>query len=346
MHDCIGLFLFCTMNPDLISIIMPAKNEEAFIADCIDSILQQDYIHWELLVVDDHSSDNTWNILSTYQRLDPRIKALQNKGTGIISALQSGYAVSSGMYITRMDADDLMTTDKLSSLKNRLQDSTSPSLATAHVKYFSAEGMQDGYLKYESWLNDLCTTESHYKHIYKECVIPSPCWMVDRETFDMVGGFKMERYPEDYDLAFRFYQHQIPIVPVQKVLHHWRDYPTRTSRTSPDYSDNRFLAIKMDYFMLIDYDSSRSLILWGAGKKGKTLARLLIDRATPFRWISNNDKKIGKNIYGQIIQSDTQELPKDAQVILAIANPEEKKQAIQDLKSQGLTLKSSLFPFC
>jgi len=192
-------------------------------------------------------------------------------------------------------------------------------LVVGLVEYFAENGVGDGYQKYAGWLNDLTVNAANFSDIYKECSIPSACWMVHREDFERCGGIGTN-YPEDYDLAFRFYQAKLQINPVTKVLHHWRDHGARASRNDPNYADNRFLNIKLNYFLKID-KSSDPLVLLGAGKKGKELARKLITTGVDFIWATNNAKKIGVNIYHQLLVSD-QGLPKEVQVIIAVAGSE------------------------
>ncbi len=311
---------------------MPIRDASLYIEECIDSIISQDYENWELLAVNDHSTDSTWNILQAYANKDNRIKPTNNIGKGIIPALQTAYQLSSGAYITRMDADDRMSPNKLSSLYNILQSNVKANLATGKVKYFSDTQLGNGYLKYESWLNNLCVDNSHFSEIYKECVIPSPCWMISRNDFDRSGAFDSDTYPEDYDLCFRFYKSNMKVVASQDTLHYWRDYLSRSSRTDPNYKDNRFLSLKTKYFLELDYQKSKLLYLWGAGKKAKMIARLLLDSDIHFNWISNNTKKIGKDIYGIKIQNQS-DLSDNTQVIIAIANEQEKLD-IQEILAQ------------
>jgi len=325
----------------LISILLPVKNEEDFLVDCLDSILFQQYTNWELLAVNDHSTDASRQILDTYAIKDSRVRVFDNLEKGIIPALRLAYSHSKGSYITRMDADDKMTPNKLAVLLAHLQQQPSPAIAIGQVKYFSAAKLGDGYQRYEQWLNHLTQQGTNYQEIYKECVIPSPCWMVHRSDLDHCGAFQSNRYPEDYDLCFRFYQEGLQIIPCDQVLHYWRDYPTRTSRTDDHYADNRFLDIKLDYFLQLEYQSERPLVLWGAGKKGKWIAQQLLDRTIPFHWVCDNPKKIGKDIYGKILQSTTFKNQLDAPLfIIAVGNPSE--QAIISKQLSG----AEFFFFC
>jgi hypothetical protein len=170
--------------------------------------------------------------------------------------------------------------------------------------------------------------------------------MTDRNTFDKVGAFDSQQYPEDYDLAFRFQLHGIEVISSDKILHLWRDHPLRTSRNDIAYTDNRFIKLKVYYFLKMEYTSDTPLYLWGAGKKGKKIAQLLVEKNIPFYWLSNNPKKINKSIYEILISSDKQIPLPSSKVILAVANEGEKTDIIQKLEKSGHTHGQSYFPFC
>lgn len=97
---------------DLVSIIMPSYNTASFILETIQSILNQTYSNWELIIVDDCSTDNTDDIVATFN--DPRIHYLKNeKNRG--AAISRNYALreAKGKWIAFLDSDDLWTEDKL-----------------------------------------------------------------------------------------------------------------------------------------------------------------------------------------------------------------------------------------
>lgn len=285
-----------------ISILMPFRNTAAFLEECLTSIRGQSYENWELIAVNDHSEDASKTLLQKAALADSRIRVMENTGTGIIPALRQAYAASSGELITRMDSDDRMSPDRLETMAGELIRSGRGHLALGLVRYFSDSGVSDGYARYEKWLNGLSASGENFSEIYKECVIPSPCWMVWRQDLDQSGAFLPDLYPEDYDLCFRFYRTGLRCLPATKVLHYWRDYAWRTSRTSEHYAQNYFLEIKTRYFLELDRQPSRPLVIWGAGYKGKKVARLLLEAGEPFRWVCDNPRKIGKKIYGVILE--------------------------------------------
>jgi len=335
------------MLQSLVSILVPFKNTELYISECVNSILSQTYEHFEAIFIDDSSNDASFSIVDSFAKKDNRIQLFKNNGNGIIEALRTAYNNSSGEYITRMDSDDIMTPIRLEVMLNSLKKYGRTHLAVGQVKYFRADGLSDGFARYEKWLNQLTTTGSNYSEIYKECVIPSPCWMLHRDDLDACAGFEPNRYPEDYDLAFRFYKAGYKCIPCEEVLLHWRDYSTRTSRTHEHYAENSFLDLKVDYFLELNYDASRPLAIWGAGKKGKTLAKILIRENVPFYWICDNPKKIGKHIYDQeLLNFNYLVQLNNPQSIVTVANAVAQKEITIYFEKQMMQSMIDYFFFC
>ena len=333
-------------NPT-ISILMPVKNTAPFLNECLDSIINQSETDFELIAIDDHSTDESHSILNEYSIKDKRVKVFKNLGIGIIEALRLAYSKSSGNYISRMDADDVMSLDKLAVLKYNLIAFGSGHIASGKVKYFSATPLGAGFKNYELWLNSLIEKGTNFEGIYKECVIPSPCWMVYREDLEKCQAFYPDKYPEDYDLAFRFYKEGLKAIACSKVLHHWRDYATRTSRTHVHYADHTFLDIKMNYFLELDRDTTKKLVVWGAGDKGKKVAKILIAKNIKFTWICDNPKKISKDIYGQILYPLTAlDTIENSQSIITVANLKAQIEIKLHFEERNLILNKDYFFFC
>lgn len=326
---------------------MPVKNTAIFLKDCIESIILQTEKDWELVAIDDGSKDNSYEILQNFAASDRRIKIYKSNGRGIIEALRMAYSKSNGNLITRMDSDDIMTANKLQVLKQNLIYKGRGNIALGLVSYFSEQPLGDGFKNYESWLNSLIRKGNNFQEIYKECVIPSPCWMVYKEDIELCDAFNPNYYPEDYDLVFRFYIHKLKPIPCNEVLHNWRDYPTRTSRTDPHYADNTFLEIKLRYFLKLEYNTTKTLVVWGAGAKGKTLAKKLIDKNIEFLWICDNPKKIGKHIYGQkMLDFKTLENLTNTQSIITVASPKAQQEIINYFTKLCFFPMKDYFFFC
>jgi glycosyltransferase involved in cell wall biosynthesis len=333
------------MKP-LVSILIPAKNETAFLEDCLKSIQNQTYQNWECIVVDDHSTDNTSEIIHKFVEADNRFQGYKNKNKGIIEALRLAYRNSAGEYISRMDADDLMTENRVELLLNNLLEYGERHVSVGKVKYFSKKELGTGFLNYQDWLNQLTERGNNFKDIFKECVIPSPCWMVHRKDLEDVNAFNENRYPEDYDLAFRFYEANYNVVPCDEVLHYWRDYSTRTSRTDENYADHTFTVIKTHYFFKLKRNEDKELVIIGAGQRGKKLVKHLNLLQEEFRWVDQNPNKIGKHIYDVLIHKlDQIQNLEDTQVIVTVSNEKAKDELRKIFKNYHLVELKDYFFF-
>lgn len=101
------------MHSPKVSIIIPAYNIENYIRKSIESILQQTYKNFEIIVVDDGSTDNTWNILQSMALTDNRIIVRRQQNSGTASARNKALEYVSGEYITFVDGDDALTSETI-----------------------------------------------------------------------------------------------------------------------------------------------------------------------------------------------------------------------------------------
>ncbi len=336
------MFLFCpyfvvmTKTP-LISIIMAARNSEPFLRTCLDSVLAQTYANWELIAINDHSEDATPEIFMEYAAKDPRVRVFHSDRPKLIPTLKYGYRFAKGELINRMDSDDNMPFDKLETLVKEWLKYGKGHIIAGGTEHFVDEGeVGDGFRRYEQWLNNVARNNTHYEEIYTECVIPSHCWILHKDDLDAVDAFEPEIYPEDYDLCFRFYLGGLKVIGIDKVLHYWRDRTDRISRTWDEYKDNRYFDMKLRYFYQIDRDKSRPLVLWGAGRNGKDMAKLLLEKEENIHWVCDNERKIGLDVYGiRMRHFDDVQLLKSPQIIIVVASPDGKAEIRSTLEAWG-----------
>lgn len=104
----------CTGEDTLISIVMPAYNASETIATAIDSVFAQTYPHWELIVIDDGSQDDTKRIVERYAVRDGRVRMLENRSnSGVLFARKRGVDAARGQWIAFLDSDDAWKKNKL-----------------------------------------------------------------------------------------------------------------------------------------------------------------------------------------------------------------------------------------
>jgi glycosyltransferase involved in cell wall biosynthesis len=171
------------MNP-LVSILMPAYNCKNFVNQAIDSIINQTYENWELLIADDASSDKTKEIINAYS--DKRIKRFHNGiNLGYLQTWNKLIQLASGEYITFQDADDYSSLNRIEKLVNTLDKNQDLGLVGSNCKFITDEGLE------------VSTTNFPLKHeiIFNE--IPSKfhfigsAIMIRKEVFDQIGGYHL-----------------------------------------------------------------------------------------------------------------------------------------------------------
>lgn len=328
------------MTTPLISIVMAARNTGVYIAKCLLSIQAQTYQNWELIAVDDRSTDDTRDILERFAREDTRIRVFSSDGERLNPALYFGQRQMRGTLINRMDSDDYMPPDKLQSMYDLWVTHGKGHIVAGGTQHFVEDGeVGRGFRRYEDWLNERTRKADHYKHIYKECVIPSHCWLIHRDDFLQVGGFEPDVYPEDYDLCFRYYGAGYRIVALDKIVHYWLDRSDRISRTWEEYKDNRYYDLKLGYFYELDRDSSRPLVVWGAGPNGKDLVKRLLQKEQDLIWVCDTPRKIGNDIYGIKLRASESVSELDhPQIMVAVASPEDQATIQAQLTRWNLSL--------
>lgn len=282
----------------LISILTPYRNAEKYIRETALSVLGQTHSDWEWILVNDHSTENELEALADLIS-DPRIKLQENRGKGIVDALCTAFEQAHGIFITRMDADDVMPDFKLASMLQVFGNDQSIQVVTGKATYFSPnQEISAGYLAYEKWLNNRVDLHDFYEQIYRECTVASGNWLMRKSDLERCGGFAGLNYPEDYDLLFRWYEFGYVIRGLDLVTHRWRDHELRTSKTSEQYQQKAFFSLKINRFVELDWDSNQQLIVNGTGQKGRLTARVLIEKNVPFVWVSHEPEKFPMGIYG------------------------------------------------
>jgi len=120
------------MEKGLVSIITPMYNGELFVGQTIDSVLNQTYNNWEMIVIDDGSKDRGPEIVNEYVTKDSRVKLISQKNGGSASARNNGIRHAAGQYISLLDADDTWDPDFLESQLNFMKSKNALLVYSSH----------------------------------------------------------------------------------------------------------------------------------------------------------------------------------------------------------------------
>ncbi len=211
----------------MISILMPAFNAESYLKDSINSILNQSYTDFELLVCDDCSTDNTWEIIQSFQ--DSRLRIFQNKeNQGYLKTSNFLVSHANGEYISFQDADDLALPDRFMKLKKHLIDNKLDLVGSYCGIIRNREDVLS-IIKYSGTFDEIKKDLMHKSHppfcgsaILVKSSIIAQCGLYD-VNFDRIGA-------EDYDWIYRVALEGFKLGNVPEPLYLYRQHNQSVSR--------------------------------------------------------------------------------------------------------------------
>lgn len=182
----------------LVSVVMSVFNGVHFLAEAVDSILDQSLADLELIVVDDGSTDASPAILDSYQRRDPRVRVYHEPHRGQVEALNRGCSLARGRYIARMDADDVALPSRLRRQLDFLETHPEVGLVGGAVAFIDRRGTVLRTVH-------LPTQDREVRaQLLDANLFFHPATMFRRELFVALGGYREMAHAEDYDLWLRF----------------------------------------------------------------------------------------------------------------------------------------------
>ena len=306
------------MADPAVSILMPVRNEELFLKTALASIKAQTFTDWELVVVDDGSTDATAQILASAST-DQRIKVLQNPDRGLVTALNLGLSKCRGAFIARMDGDDISHPQRLARQLETFAAKPETGLVAASFRHFPRSGLKIGMLAYEEWQNSLTSHDLVMADIFVESPFVHPGVMFKKELVAGLGGYRDMGWAEDYDLWLRMAGAGIRFARTDEQLIFWRDRPGRATRTMAAYSADAFRRCKAHHLRSGFLSEAVEVILAGAGKEGRAWQRILTESGVKVSlWVDVDPKKRGRTLHGAKIVSPDEILPAGAKMLVTV----------------------------
>ncbi|MBA2846972.1 glycosyltransferase involved in cell wall biosynthesis [Methanococcus maripaludis] len=188
-------------NNPTVSVIMPNYNNEKYLPEAIESIVKQTYKNFEFIVIDDCSTDSSWDIIQNYAKKDNRIKAFRNeKNLKIVKTRNKGFKLmsSNSKYIAIFDSDDISMPERLEKQFNFLEKNLDYGLIGGHTYIINESSEIIASRKYETNFKKII------KNIIKKSPVAQPSVMIRKSALLNVGYYN-EKYDvcEDYDLWFK-----------------------------------------------------------------------------------------------------------------------------------------------
>jgi cellulose synthase/poly-beta-1,6-N-acetylglucosamine synthase-like glycosyltransferase len=336
-----------SLSDPSVSVLMPVRDESELLASAMESMLAQTLDDFEIVLVDDGSSNETRDASVAWGERDTRVTVLRQAPLGIVAALEHGRSIARGRYLARMDADDIAHPDRLAIQFDLME--LSPGLAGCGcgVEYFPREVVRDGARRYEAWLNALVSPEQIAASIFVECPLAHPTFFLRSSVVEGVGGYVDRGWPEDYDLVLRLWEAGHRLGKVPSALHSWRERPERLSRTDGRYAPSAFLRCKVHYLRETLLARGRPVVIWGAGPVGKTMARALQTEGTSVEaFVELDPRKIGQEIHGAPVLSPDETLSRYGDSgaegmplhLAAVGQAGARERILEQLRGAGLSV--------
>ena len=176
---------------------MPVYNVEDFISETLDSIVNQTYTNFELIIVDDSSIDRTYEICKEYADRDARIRLFHNDtNQGVVKASNFGLEQCRGYYIVKMDGDDISALDRIQRLKEFLDTHSDIDVVGSSALTIDSEGKLLGktiFLSDQLLIKKTMLLQTPLVHI----------WMTYKNVYTEMKGYREMIASEDYDFILR-----------------------------------------------------------------------------------------------------------------------------------------------
>jgi glycosyltransferase involved in cell wall biosynthesis len=284
----------------LVSVLLPVRDAAATLVRCLESLGAQTLRDYEIVAVDDGSSDDSGRILDAQALRDGRLRVRHTPPRGLVAALNTAADEARGPVLARMDADDVSAPQRLAAQYARLHEGPHVDILGSRVAWRGAEGGNtSGMQAYVDWQNSLLDHHAIVRDLWVESPLVHPTVMFSASLLASLGGYREFDGPEDYDLWLRAERAGYRLGKHEDTLLEWWDTPARLTRVCARYAAPRLLALKLAALSVRYLTPARPIVMWGAGPIGKSWSRALTDlghRVVAF--VEVDRRKLGMRIHG------------------------------------------------
>jgi glycosyltransferase involved in cell wall biosynthesis len=206
-----------------VSVALPVFNGGAFLVPALDSILGQTFADFELIAIDDGSTDNSPALLDAYAARDSRVRVIHQANAGVVASLNRGIELARGRYIARMDADDVAHPERFARQVNFLDVNPRVAAVGSAITLIDERGERIREVDYPETPKDVAT------FLKRGCALAHPSVMMRRDAVAAMGGYRPAfQHAEDYDLWLRLAErHDLANLPERLLL--YRQHQTKVS---------------------------------------------------------------------------------------------------------------------
>lgn len=258
----------------MISVIIPVYNSEKYLNKCVDSVVSQTFSDYEIILVDDGSTDDSCRICDQYNKAHDNIVVLHQKNGGPSVARNEASKMARGEYITFIDSDDYVTNDYLETLYSGLilNDADISSVLMTEITEEEKPNIRNKSLD----VFVMTGREALLDVLYQKNLDTTPCGMLFKRQIVLDNPFPIGRYHEDDFTMFKYFESAVKVVICKQIKYFYVQH------------ESSIMHVKSDKIMMDEIDASENLV------KYFSRADYNLQRAAESKKFSNYCQILGK----------------------------------------------------
>jgi glycosyltransferase involved in cell wall biosynthesis len=229
-----------------ITVLLPVRNALPWLGPSLASLWRQTERDFEVVAIDDGSTDGSGEVLDRAARAEPRLRVVHTGPRGLPAALDTGLGLARGHLIARHDADDLSHRSRFALQRAHLGSHPRTAVVGCRIRLFPRSAVGAGMRRWVNWHNALLTHPDMAREILIDSPLAHGTAMIRASWLERVGGWNERGWPEDLDLWIRMLRAGARFAKRGEHLYGWRQHPGSATHHDPRYAPRRFMELKLD----------------------------------------------------------------------------------------------------
>jgi glycosyltransferase involved in cell wall biosynthesis len=229
-----------------LSVLLPVHDAAPWLRASLASLWRQTLSDFEVVAVDDGSSDGSSEILDRAAAREPRLRVVHTPHRGLPAALNTALGQARAPFLARHDADDLSHRERLWAQLEFLRRRPRATVVGTRLRLFPAAAVKPGMRRWTTWHNSLIEHHEMAREVLVESPLAHGTALLRRGPLERAGGWRDRGWPEDLDLWLRLLGAGARFAKLPRVLYAWRQHPASATWRDPAFSRERFVALKLD----------------------------------------------------------------------------------------------------
>jgi glycosyltransferase involved in cell wall biosynthesis len=248
-----------------LTVLMPVRDAGPYLIESLASLWRQTFRDFEVVAIDDGSTDGSGEALERARRRQRRLRVLRQPPEGLPAALNAGLALAGGDLVARQDADDRSHPERFALQLRWLRQRPEHSVVGCRVGLLPRGYRGRGMRRWVEWHNRLSSHEAMARESLVDSPLAHGTALIRRSALTACGGWHDRGWPEDLDLWLRLLAAGARFGKVPRVLYSWRQHEASATRRDPRYRQEAFDALRMEALGLGLLRDRARLTLIGVG---------------------------------------------------------------------------------